>query len=33
MSVQDNFTVDAGGTLVREFIYKDDAGETIDITG
>lgn len=33
MSVQDNFTVDAGGTLIREFIYKDDAGETIDITG
>lgn len=33
MSVQDNFTLDAGGTLVREFIYKDNEGETIDITG
>jgi hypothetical protein len=33
MSVQDNFTVDAGGTLVREFIYKDDNGDTIDISG
>jgi hypothetical protein len=32
-SVQDNFTIDAGGTLVREFIYKDDNGDTIDITG
>lgn len=33
MSVQDNFTIDAGGTLIRQFIYKDDAGQTIDITG
>jgi hypothetical protein len=33
MSVQDNFTIDAGGTLVREFIYKDDNGDTIDISG
>jgi hypothetical protein len=32
-SVQDNFTIDAGGTLVREFIYKDDNGDTIDISG
>jgi len=32
-SVQDNFTVDAGGTLVREFLYKDNEGETIDISG
>lgn len=32
-SVQDNFTVDAGGTLVRQFIYKDAEGETIDISG
>jgi hypothetical protein len=33
MSVQDNFTIDAGGTLTREFLYKDNAGQTIDITG
>jgi hypothetical protein len=33
MSVQDNFTLDAGGTFVREFLYKDNAGQTIDITG
>ena len=33
MSVQDNFTLDAGGTLIREFIYKDNEGETINITG
>jgi hypothetical protein len=33
MSVQDNFTIDAGGTLIREFLYKDNAGETIDISG
>jgi hypothetical protein len=32
-SVQDNFTIDAGGTLIREFIYKDDNGDTIDISG
>lgn len=32
-SVQDNFKLDAGGTLVRDFIYKDDNGDTIDITG
>ena len=32
-SVQDNFTIDAGGTLVREFLYKDAEGQTIDITG
>ena len=32
-SVQDNFTIDAGGTLTREFIYKDDNGDTIDISG
>jgi hypothetical protein len=32
-SVQDNFTIDAGGTLIREFIYKDAEGQTIDITG
>ena len=32
-SVQDNFTIDAGGTLVREFIYKDAEGQTIDIEG
>lgn len=33
MSVEDNFALDAGGTLVREFIYKDDNGDVIDITG
>ncbi len=33
MSVQDNFTVDAGGTLTREFIYKTDEGTVIDISG
>lgn len=33
MSVQDNFTIDAGGTLIREFIYKDAEGNTIDIEG
>jgi hypothetical protein len=32
-SVQDNFTIDAGGTVTREFIYKDDNGDTIDISG
>ena len=32
-SVQDNFTVDAGGTLTRQFLYKDNEGETIDISG
>jgi hypothetical protein len=31
--VQDNFTIDAGGTLTREFIYKDGNGDTIDISG
>ena len=31
--MQDNFTIDAGGTLTREFIYKDDNGNTIDISG
>jgi hypothetical protein len=33
MSIQDNFTVDAGGTFNREFVYKDDEGEVIDLTG
>jgi hypothetical protein len=33
MSVEDNFTLDAGGTLIREFLYKDISGDTIDITG
>ena len=33
MSVQDNFTLDAGGTLTRQFIYKTDEGTAIDITG
>jgi hypothetical protein len=33
VSVQDDFTVDAGGTLVREFVYKTDEGTPIDITG
>ena len=33
MSVQDNFTLDAGGTLTREFIYKTDEGTAIDISG
>jgi len=33
MSVQDNFTVDAGGTLTRQFIYKTDEGTAIDISG
>lgn len=33
MSVQDNFTLDAGGTLTREFIYKTDEGTVIDISG
>ena len=31
--MQDNFTIDAGGTLTREFIYKDGNGDTIDISG
>ena len=33
MSVQDNFTVDAGGTFVREFLYKDSEGDEFDLTG
>lgn len=33
MSVQDNFTIDAGGTLTRQFIYKTPEDTTIDITG
>lgn len=33
MSVQDNFTVDAGGTLIREFSYQNDEGDPIDIEG
>jgi hypothetical protein len=33
MSVQDNFTIDAGGTLVREFAYLDDEGVAINIEG
>ena len=33
MSVQDNFTIDAGGTLIREFAYLNDEGEAVDITG
>jgi hypothetical protein len=33
MSVQDNFTLDAGGTLVREFAYLDDEGVAINIEG
>jgi len=33
MSVQDNFTLDAGGTLIREFAYLDDEGQAIDISG
>jgi hypothetical protein len=31
MSYQDNFTVDAGGSFTREFIYKVD-GEVVDLT-
>jgi hypothetical protein len=33
MSVQDNFNLDAGGTLTRQFIYKTDEGTAIDISG
>jgi hypothetical protein len=33
MSVQDNFTIDAGGTLIREFAYLNDEGNPIDISG
>jgi hypothetical protein len=33
MSVQDNFTLDAGGTLIREFSYENDEGDRIDISG
>jgi hypothetical protein len=33
MSVQDNFTLDAGGTLIREFSYQNDEGDPIDIEG
>lgn len=32
-AVQDNFKIDAGGTLIRQFLYKDSNGDTIDITG
>jgi hypothetical protein len=33
MSVQDNFTIDAGGTFIREFSYQNDEGDPIDIEG
>jgi hypothetical protein len=33
MSVQDNFTLDAGGTLIREFAYLNDEGQAVDISG
>ena len=33
MSVQDNFTLDAGGTLTRQFAYVNDEGDPIDIEG
>jgi hypothetical protein len=33
MSVQDNFTLDAGGTLTREFSYQNDEGDPINIEG
>jgi hypothetical protein len=33
MSVQDNFTLDAGGTFVREFLFKNDEGDVISLTG
>jgi len=33
MSFQDNFTIDAGATFVREYIYKDSDGAVIDLTG
>lgn len=33
MSVVDNFTVDAGGTLTRTFVYETTGGTPIDLTG
>lgn len=33
MSVVDNFTVDAGGTLTRVFVYETTGGTPIDLTG
>jgi hypothetical protein len=32
MSIQDNFTVDAGGTFTREFVYSVE-GEVVNLTG
>jgi len=33
MSTTDNFTVDAGGTFTRQYVYKSNAGTIIDMTG
>lgn len=33
MSVKDDFTVDAGGTFTRVFVYETTGGTPIDITG
>lgn len=33
MSVKDDFTVDAGGTLTRKFVYETTGGTPIDLTG
>lgn len=33
MSVKDDFTVDAGGTFTRQFVYETTGGTPIDLTG
>jgi len=33
MSTTDNFTVDAGGTFTRQYVYKSNAGTIINMTG
>jgi len=33
MSIKDNFTVDAGGTLVRTYVYTTEEGTPVDLTG
>lgn len=33
MSFEDSFTIDAGSTFVREYVYKDSEGEVVDLTG
>jgi hypothetical protein len=32
MSIRDNFTVDAGGTLVRTYVYTTEEGTPVDLT-